>query len=82
MLHLQDGKPYILNLAVGPAEADPRSQGFTLVSKSEFASMQDMKYYDNDCPHHQALKDFAKTLTLEGIMTVYFTPQVVGNFSQ
>lgn len=66
-----------MNLAVGPAEADPRSQGFTLVSKSEFVTMDDMKYYDDHCPHHQSLKDFAKTLALEGIMTVYFKPQVL-----
>jgi hypothetical protein len=39
--------------------------------------MDDMKYYDDHCPHHQSLKDFAKTLALEGIMTVYFKPQVL-----
>jgi hypothetical protein len=39
-------------MTVGPAEEDPRSQGYTLVSKTEFASMDDMKYYDNECPAH------------------------------
>lgn len=78
----QDGKPYILSLAAGPAEPDQRSQGFTLVSKSEFASLDDMKYYDDECEAHQALKAYAKKeLTLEGIMTVYFTPQVLGGVS-
>ena len=34
----QDGEPYILSLAVGVAEEDPRAQGFTVVCKTEFAS--------------------------------------------
>ncbi|KAK5991015.1 Fusaristatin A biosynthesis cluster protein [Cladobotryum mycophilum] len=75
----KDGKPYILSTFIGPAEADPRSQGFTLVSKTEFASMEDMKYYDEACPAHQRIKDYIRTLTLEGMVTVYFKPQVVGS---
>ncbi|KND89823.1 hypothetical protein TOPH_05460, partial [Tolypocladium ophioglossoides CBS 100239] len=74
----KDGKPYILSLAAGRAEDDPRSQGFTVVCKTEFASLADLKYYDDECQAHQNLKAFAKTLTVEGIQTVYFTPQVVG----
>ncbi|KAL6794777.1 hypothetical protein GGI42DRAFT_333093 [Trichoderma sp. SZMC 28013] len=74
----KDGQPYILSLAAGPAEPDQRSQGFTFVSKSEFASLEDMKYYDEECAAHQALKKVAMTLGVEGIMTVYFKPQVVG----
>ena len=37
-----------------------------------------MKYYDNECPAHNALKLVAKDLSVEGILTVYFTPQIVG----
>ncbi|PNP55696.1 hypothetical protein THARTR1_04220 [Trichoderma harzianum] len=74
----KDGKPYILSIAAGPAEPDQRSQGFTFVSKSEFASLEDMKYYDEECVAHQALKKVAMTLGVEGVMTVYFKPQVVG----
>ncbi|QYT00699.1 Stress-response A/B barrel domain-containing protein [Trichoderma simmonsii] len=74
----KDGQPYILSIAAGPAEPDQRSQGFTFVSKSEFASLEDMKYYDEECVAHQALKKVAMTLGVEGIMTVYFKPQVVG----
>lgn len=74
----QDGKPYILSLAVGVAEEDPRSQGFTVVCKTEFASLDDLKYYDDECQAHQSLKAVARTLTIEGIQTVYFTPQVIG----
>ncbi|GAB0133500.1 hypothetical protein EsDP_00001907 [Epichloe bromicola] len=74
----KDGKPYILSLAAGPTEEDPRSQGYTVACKTEFASMDDMKYYDNSCQAHQALKATAKDLGVEGILTVYFKPQVIG----
>ena len=36
-----------------------------------------MKYYDSECAAHAQLKESAKTLGVEGIMTVYYTPQVV-----
>lgn len=65
-------------MTVGPAEADPRSQGYTLISKTEFASLDDMKYYDTDCPAHAALKAKITEVTCEGIMTVYFKPQAIG----
>lgn len=78
---LQEGKPYILSMAVGPAEADPRSQGYTVVSKTEFANMEDLKYYDDECSAHQELKVVAKTLEIGGIMTVYFKPQITGGLS-
>lgn len=74
----QDGKPYILSVAAGAAEPDQRSQGYTFVAKSEFASLEDLKYYDDECTAHQALKKVAMTLGVEGIMTVYFKPQLVG----
>jgi hypothetical protein len=77
--HFQDGKPYILSMVVGAADEDARSQGYTFVSKTEFASMEDMKYYDDGCQAHQALKDFVKSsLSPEGVMTVYFKPQAIG----
>jgi hypothetical protein len=75
----KDGKPYILSMVVGAADEDARSQGYTFVSKTEFASMDDMKYYDEGCQAHQALKDFVKgSLNPQGVMTVYFKPQAVG----
>ncbi|KAK2608456.1 hypothetical protein QQS21_003026 [Conoideocrella luteorostrata] len=77
----KDGKPYILSLAVGPTEEDPRSQGYTVACKTEFATMQDMRYYDESCAAHQILKTTAKDLGVEGIMTVYFKPQVTGGAS-
>lgn len=69
-------------MAVGPAEDDPRTQGYTLVSKTEFASMDDMKFYDEECPAHGAVKSFIKQLTVEGILTVYFKAQASGGTDQ
>ncbi|KAG6003623.1 hypothetical protein E4U43_000893 [Claviceps pusilla] len=77
----KDGKPYILSLAVGPTEKDPRSQGYTVACKTEFASIDDMKYYDVSCQAHQIFKATAKELGVEGVLTVYFQPQVTGGVS-
>ncbi|KAI5464574.1 hypothetical protein BGZ63DRAFT_421585 [Mariannaea sp. PMI_226] len=74
----KDGKPYILSMIAGPAEEDVRSQGYTVVSKTEFASLDDMKYYDTECKAHDDLKVYLKTLTVDGIMTVYFKPAIIG----
>ncbi|KAG6010452.1 hypothetical protein E4U21_006453 [Claviceps maximensis] len=77
----KDGKPYIVSLNVGPTEEDARSQGYTVACKAEFASLDDMKYYDEKCQAHQALKDIVKGLGVEGVLTVYFKPQVTGGLS-
>ncbi|EKD14540.1 stress responsive A/B barrel domain-containing protein [Drepanopeziza brunnea f. sp. 'multigermtubi' MB_m1] len=79
---LQNGKPYILSLEAGPAYADARSQGYTLVAKSEFRSLDDMKYYDEACEAHQKLKTNVKTLGSEGVMTIYYEPEVAVVASQ
>ncbi|KAI0125263.1 hypothetical protein BJ170DRAFT_598084 [Xylariales sp. AK1849] len=72
----KDGKPYILAVTAGPVMDDPRTQGWTVVSKTEFASLDDMKYYDNECEAHASLKAYAKGLGIQGgpsgVMTVYF----------
>ena len=65
-------------MIVGPAEEDARSQGYTLVSKTEFASLDDMKYYDEDCKAHSDLKSYIKQVTCEGILTVHFKPTILG----
>lgn len=36
-----------------------------------------MKYYDTDCAAHGVLREGAKTLGVEGILTVYYKPEVV-----
>ena len=69
-------------MTVGPAEADPRSQGYTLVSKTEFANMEDMKYYDEGCAAHGVIKSLVRTLTVEGIMTVYFKAAATGGLDR
>ncbi|KAK7426522.1 hypothetical protein QQZ08_006981 [Neonectria magnoliae] len=74
----RNGKPYILSMVVGPAEEDNRSQGYTLVSKTEFANMDDMKFYDDECTAHNDLKTFVKTLGVDGVLTIYFKPAVIG----
>ncbi|PMB73630.1 hypothetical protein BM221_001053 [Beauveria bassiana] len=76
--YAKDGKPYIKSLIVGSAEKDPRSQGYTVVCKTEFASMDDMKFYDDGCPAHSEFKATARGLGVEGIMTTYFTPELIG----
>lgn len=68
---LKDGKPYILSATVGPTYDDARNQGYTLAALSVFSSVEDMKYYDNECAAHAELKSVAKTLH-QGVMMVYF----------
>lgn len=68
---LKDGKPYILSATVGPSYDDVRNQGYTLVALSVFGSVEDMKYYDDECAAHAELKKVAKTLH-HGAMMVYF----------
>lgn len=70
----KNGKPYILSLCAGVATSDARSQGYTVVAKSEFASEADMKYYDDECAAHGELKKVALTLKLaDKPLTVYFS---------
>ncbi|PHH77779.1 hypothetical protein CDD80_203 [Ophiocordyceps camponoti-rufipedis] len=79
----QNGKPYILSLVAGVTEDDSRRDGFTVVSKTEFAAMDDMRYYDDECEAHAKLKAFAnKELTVEGVLTAFFTPAVEGGAAQ
>jgi hypothetical protein len=55
-IDLQDGKPYILSCKANKLYSDPRSQGFTVAAQTTFASREDMKYYDEECEAHKALK--------------------------
>ncbi|KAL7923397.1 hypothetical protein ACQKWADRAFT_289540 [Trichoderma austrokoningii] len=74
----KDGKPYIINMAVGACEPDQRSQGYDFAARFEFASLEDMWYYDEQCPAHQALKAAAKSLQVNGLMTIYFKELLKG----
>ncbi|KAK8145448.1 hypothetical protein G3M48_004407 [Beauveria asiatica] len=80
--NIWDGRPYLQSVVIGKPEADPRAQGFTLVAKTEFASVDDMKYYDEECPAHKKLKGVAKSLTMEGVVSVFFKPTITSGISQ
>jgi hypothetical protein len=56
----QDGKPYIHMAAANATLEDARSQGYTMVARTVFASKQDMDFYDNDCEAHGAIKALLK----------------------
>lgn len=62
----EDGTPYIQSLEVALVMKYRQTQGFTVMSKGEFASLEDMKYYDTKCKAHMALKETVKMLELQG----------------
>lgn len=50
------------------------------MAKSEFASQEDMAFYDDGCVAHDVLRAAAKDLGMEGPpMTVYFEPSVTAS---
>lgn len=73
----RNGKPYILSLHAGIPMDNPRTQGYTVVAKTEFASLDDMMYYDNECPAHQELKKFVNQCGISTPTTVFFEPQAM-----
>ncbi|KAF5632716.1 stress responsive A B barrel domain protein [Fusarium sp. NRRL 52700] len=72
----KDGKPYIVSVQAGKAKADQRSQGFTIVAISTFASQEDFNYYDTQCAAHLELRTFAKSVN-EGVAMIYFENEVL-----
>ncbi|PTU24294.1 hypothetical protein P175DRAFT_0489419 [Aspergillus ochraceoroseus IBT 24754] len=68
---VKDGKPYILAAAVGTSYPDPRNKGFNVSVKTTFASLEDMKYYDEECEAHKALKAVAAPVK-EDVLTTYY----------
>ncbi|KAJ5109030.1 hypothetical protein N7456_005705 [Penicillium angulare] len=67
----KDGKPYIVSAAVGKSIPDPRNKGFNVSVKTTFASLEDMKYYDEQCEAHKALKAVAGPVKEDIMMTYY-----------
>lgn len=66
----------------GRATEDQRSKGYTVAVQSAFASLEDMKYYDNECPAHAALKKTASGLGIPEMPLVVYVeggPGVVPN---
>ncbi|KAL4956606.1 hypothetical protein BDW69DRAFT_181385 [Aspergillus filifer] len=77
----KDGVPYILSMQAGRAEGSVREQGYTFVTKSVFKSMDDMRYYEKDCPAHNEYREFLKkNAPAEGLQTVYFTAEASFEF--
>ncbi|KAI1961460.1 hypothetical protein LOZ58_003316 [Ophidiomyces ophidiicola] len=68
---LKDGKPYIRSVRAGHTFEDQRRQGYTLAVVSQYDTVEDMNYYDNECQAHVNLKSTAKDLH-QGVMVVYF----------
>lgn len=63
-------------LSAGLTLEDPRSKGYTVVAEAEFSSLDDMRFYDDECAAHGALKKKAAALGLtEPPLTIYFESQ-------
>ncbi|KAL8387457.1 hypothetical protein RB595_009890 [Gaeumannomyces hyphopodioides] len=63
----KDGKPYLLYLCAGVSTSpDMRAQGYTVAAQTEFASQEDVVFYDEQCAAHGELKKMATTLGLAG----------------
>jgi len=56
-------------MAVSRQEA--RAQGWTLATKTTFASKEDMDYYDTQCEAHKALKAVSTPVRTD-VLTVWF----------
>lgn len=67
----QDGKPYILSSKALKLLSDPRSQGYTLAAQTTFSSVEDMKYYDEECAAHKELKEVVKPKAAGPPLMVY-----------
>ncbi|KAL4968161.1 Dabb family protein [Aspergillus stella-maris] len=78
----KEGEPYILSMQAGRAEGSVREQGYNFVTKSVFRSMDDMRYYENDCPAHNEYRVFLKkNAPATGLQTVYFTAEASFEFN-
>ncbi|KAH0294228.1 stress responsive A/B barrel domain-containing protein [Aureobasidium namibiae CBS 147.97] len=75
----KNGQPYILRCVAGRAVDDARSQGYTLAAQTTFSSLDDMKYYDNECEAHAALKAVAKEKVAGPPLMVFFDNAVGGS---
>lgn len=60
-----EGKSYILSIDSGIIEDPARGKGYTVIGITEFNSLEDMRYYDEKCQEHAALKEKARELGVE-----------------
>jgi Stress responsive A/B Barrel Domain len=75
---VQDGKPYILSMQAGRvSEHIHLEQGYTLVAKNVFKSMDDVQYYiDGRCEAHEAYRTYLKeNAPPQELMSFCFTPE-------
>jgi hypothetical protein len=64
-----------------PVLDDPRSNGHTVLVLTIFASAEDMKYYDTECPAHLALRKTAARLVTERPLVVNMESKEAGAMS-
>jgi hypothetical protein len=57
--------------SAGIARDDPRSRGYTVIADQSFANLDDMKYYDTECPAHTVLKTAIKEFLAEPPLVIY-----------
>jgi hypothetical protein len=69
----KDGKPYILQQSASKLFDDARSQGYTVSARTIFSSLDDMKYYDEECAAHNELKSVVKPFVKGGPPLVFYT---------
>lgn len=65
-------------MVAGPAEEGPRTEGYTFVNKTEFANMEDMRFYESECPAHRDVLKVLGEIKIDGMLTVFFKPQATG----
>lgn len=52
----QNGKPYILSVNAHRPVNDPRTQGYNFLAHTTFSSLDDVKYYDEECGESGCLR--------------------------
>lgn len=67
----QEGKPYIHLASAIKLHPDARSQGFTLLARTVFASKADMDFYDDEDEAHRGIKALIKPCLGEMPLVVY-----------
>jgi hypothetical protein len=65
----------MLSMEAGAAKGSAKDQGYTFVTKSVFKNMEDMKFYEDECPAHNEYKVFLKeNAPVSGLLSVNFEP--------
>jgi hypothetical protein len=59
-------------VSVGPAFPDPRAKEYTFGVKTTFASVEDIKFYDDECEAHKGLKAVAASVMTGKPLTLYY----------